>query len=268
MKVNFSVKLFLLITFCIYIQDCKSQTNSIPNSTEDSDKINLHYAARYINHYSELKLLIKNGGDVNSLDNDGNTPLYVNLLYSSFSNEPFYNKERLKKAILLIQSGADVNIKGSALPIIFYSVGNYYMLKLIVEAGANVNEKNSFKHLMARGGDTPLHWASQYGTLKEVQYLIEKGADINAEDDCGWTPLHCAIFSGNVELVNFYLSKGMDKTIRTKKEFEVLWGGWAENPYPLNSTLLEIAKIAKSNAHRYEKKTSDYDEIISLLEQL
>ena len=59
MKVNFNVKLLLFITLCIYIQDCKSQTNSISNSTEDSVKTTIHYAARYINHYSDLKLLIK-----------------------------------------------------------------------------------------------------------------------------------------------------------------------------------------------------------------
>jgi ankyrin repeat protein len=240
---------------------------SVGQELKTNEEISLHSAARYNNHYSELALLINNGGDVNLLDSEGNTPLYVVLLYNSFSNEPSYNKERIKKAELLINNGANVNIKGSALPILFYSVENYGMLKLLVEAGANVNEKNNLNHLMARGGDSPLHWASQYGTLKEVLYLLENGAEINAEDDCGWTPLHCAIFSGNIEVVNFYLSKEMDRTIRTTKEFEVLWGGEAENPYPVNSTLLQIAKIAQSNAHRYEKESSDYDEIIRLLEE-
>lgn len=241
--------------------------NDIPQSENLKAIITLHSAARYINHYNDLKLLIENGEDVNAVDHNGDTPLYINLLYGIFTNDTSDYKERFKKASLLIQSGAKVNVKGSALPLIFYSVENYEILKLLVEAGANVNEKNYFNHLMTRGGDTPLHWASQYGTLKEVQYLLANGAYVNAEDDCGWIPLHCAIFSGNVELVNFYLSKEMDKTIRTKKEFEVLWGGLGENPYPANSTLLQIAKISQSNAHRYDKKPSDYDDIINLLKQ-
>ena len=59
----------------------------------------------------------------------------------------------------------------------------------------------------------------------------------------------------------------MDRNIKTTKKFEVLWGGFAESPYPANSSLMDIAKIAKSNAERHDKKPSDYDEIILLLKQ-
>ena len=236
------------------------------NKKDESGKTALHYAARYTNRYHTLKQLIENGAAINVLDNDGNTPLYETLLYGSFATDPTDYNERYQKAKLLIQHGASVNSEGTALPLIFYSVGHYDMLKLLVEAGANVNAKNNFNHLMGRGGDTPLHWASQYGTLNEIHYLLEQGAEMNAVDDCGWTPLHCAIFSGNTDLVKFYLSQGVDSTLRTKKEFEVLWGGMAENPYPQGATLLQVATVAQSNAARHDKQSSDYDEIISILE--
>ena len=259
---SMKIKLLLLIVLCFQLLASKPQMGTIVKN-----KITIHDAAKYINHYNKLKLLLKKGKNVNLLDNNGDTPLYINLLYGNFTNNSSDNKERLKKASLLIKNGAKVNIKGSALPLIFYSVKDYDMLKLLVESGANVNERNNFKHLMARGNDTPLHWASQYGTLKEVKYLLKKGANINTKDDSGWLPIHCAIFSGNTEIVKFYFSKKVDRTIKTTKEFKVLWGGWAENPYPQNSNLLQVAKIAQSNAHRHNKKASDYDDIIILLKK-
>lgn len=258
MNTNLITKLLLLTFFCFGVQGITSQKQIEPTT--------LHDAARLTDHYNQLKELIAQGADVNELDGEGNSPLYMTLLSGNSNNDSADKEERFKKAKLLIQNGAKVDLGGDGLPLIFYSVNNFKTLKLLVTAGANVNEKNTFIHLMSRGGDTPLHWASLHGSLKAVKYLIASNAYITAEDNCGWTPLHCAIFSGNTAIVKYYLANGMDKSITTKKEFEVLWGGFAENPYPANATLLEVAKIAQSNAARHEKIAKDYDEIIRLLE--
>lgn len=39
---------------------------------------------------------------------------------------------------------------------------------------------------------TPLHWAASGGKTKMIEFLILKGADLNATDDDGFTPLHIA----------------------------------------------------------------------------
>jgi uncharacterized protein len=86
---------------------------------------------------------------------------------------------------LLLQKGADPNQRSTALggvaPIHAAVFGrNLEGLKLLVEAGANVNEAQA-------GGFTPLMGAAQNGDADMVRYLVEMGADIGAANDEGMT---------------------------------------------------------------------------------
>jgi ankyrin repeat protein len=57
---------------------------------------------------------------------------------------------------------------------------------------------------------TPLHLAAMKGNMDTVQFLVSKGASVNARDMNGTTPLDYAGLYGRKEVVE-YLSK------RTKK---------------------------------------------------
>lgn len=46
-------------------------------------------------------------------------------------------------------------------------------------------------------GKTPLHFAAAYGQNSVVSYLLEKGADIGAEDDLGESPIDFAVQNGH-----------------------------------------------------------------------
>ena len=54
---------------------------------------------------------------------------------------------------------------------------------------------------MRWGGSTPLHGAAMMGSNLIVQYLIDQGADINAQNGLGWTPLMTSegVFVANTE---------------------------------------------------------------------
>src|SRR6185503_18786236 len=55
--------------------------------------------------------------------------------------------------------------------------GNVDALKVLVEAGANVNVKETAR------GTTPLMWAADEAHPAAVQYLISRGADVNAKSN-------------------------------------------------------------------------------------
>ena len=58
--------------------------------------------------------------------------------------------------------------------------------------------------------------ACEKGNLPLVQYLIEKGADIEVKDYFENTPLHCASSHGYTDIVKYLLSKGANKNVKNQ----------------------------------------------------
>uniref|UniRef100_A0A8C0VXL6 Myotrophin n=1 Tax=Castor canadensis TaxID=51338 RepID=A0A8C0VXL6_CASCN len=57
------------------------------------------------------------------------------------------------------------------------------------------------------GGRKPLHYAADCGQLEILEFLLLKGADINAPDKHHITPLLSAVYEGHVSCVKLLLSK-------------------------------------------------------------
>lgn len=60
-------------------------------------------------------------------------------------------------------------------------------------------------------GRTPLHYASDYGQLDVLEYLITKGADVNALDKHGISCILAAIWEGHTNCVKLLLDSGAKK---------------------------------------------------------
>ncbi|MFA6711490.1 MAG: ankyrin repeat domain-containing protein, partial [Candidatus Caldatribacteriota bacterium] len=58
------------------------------------------------------------------------------------------------------------------------------------------------------------------GTLEEITYLIEAGADVHAKDEDGYPPLFYAIINHDSELLSFLLNSGVD--VNAKEEDDEL----------------------------------------------
>ncbi|XP_013774070.1 myotrophin-like [Limulus polyphemus] len=61
-------------------------------------------------------------------------------------------------------------------------------------------------------GRPPIHYASDYGQTEVVNYLLEKGADVNAKDKHGISALLAAIWEGHTSCVKLMLEKGANKS--------------------------------------------------------
>jgi len=58
-----------------------------------------------------------------------------------------------------------------------------------IEGGGDVEARDSY-------GQTALHWAAKYESVKIVQLLLDAGANVDVQDDDGETPLQAAKLKG------------------------------------------------------------------------
>jgi ankyrin repeat protein len=68
--------------------------------------------------------------------------------------------------------------------------GHYDVAEFLLEAGADANAQNSNDHW----GTTPLHAAAHANPAQIAELLIGHGADLNARDSNGKTPMHHTTF--------------------------------------------------------------------------
>lgn len=54
-------------------------------------------------------------------------------------------------------------------------------------------------------GLRPLHYAVWQRYLEAVQFLLVRGSDVNARDDCGYTALHLSAEHGYTEIMSLLL---------------------------------------------------------------
>jgi ankyrin repeat protein len=64
---------------------------------------------------------------------------------------------------------------------------------------------------------TPLHLASRNGHGKAVCKLIERGADLTAQNNNGWTPLHLASQMGHADVAHMLIERGADLTVQDSR---------------------------------------------------
>ncbi|MBA3954375.1 ankyrin repeat domain-containing protein [Candidatus Dependentiae bacterium] len=68
-------------------------------------------------------------------------------------------------------------------------------------------------------GKTLLHLAVDRKKIKMVQFLLQYGFDINAQDNEGKTPLHIAAFNDSPLLITYLLKLGANSLIKDKEDF-------------------------------------------------
>lgn len=90
---------------------------------------------------------------------------------------------------------------------------------------AGADDVDLCRQLLARGADvngrmdessgTALHATARSGAVRAARFLIDSGADINAQDNAGMTPLHHSAVHLQAGVCQELLNAGADPTIRS-----------------------------------------------------
>lgn len=139
----------------------------------------LHYALNY-GHTDVIEKLLAAGAEINAKADESWAPIH----YALRGAHP-------KLAPMLVDKGATVDIYAAA------GLGDLSKVQALVEAEPDLI------HQRGPGGATPLHFTT---TTAVANYLLEQGADANAEDDRGRTPLNWQ--STNDDMVQTLLAGG------------------------------------------------------------
>jgi ankyrin repeat protein len=104
-----------------------------------------------------------------------------------------------------------------------------------------------------RYGRQPIHWAAKNGQLAAVQWLLAKGASINAADMYGGTPLSYAIGDDHLRLAKWLIEHGADVNASGANRRMPLHTAASRGWVPIARLLLD--KGAKINAQDEDGKT-------------
>jgi ankyrin repeat protein len=85
-------------------------------------------------------------------------------------------------------------------------------------------------------GWSSFHRASRRGQVEIARMLIERGADVTAQNNDGWTPLHLALVDGEVEVARMLIERGADVTAQNND-------GWAPLHLALQIEEVEVARM-------------------------
>lgn len=113
---------------------------------------------------------------------------------------------------MLLDAGADVNAANDFnVTALLWCSRDAAKARLLIEHGANVN-------VQSKQGRTPLMLASiRDGGSDIVALLLSKGADVKVKDNRGDTALGLAAEIGDVAIMRLLLAKGADVTVRNQK---------------------------------------------------
>jgi serine/threonine-protein phosphatase 6 regulatory ankyrin repeat subunit B len=247
---------------------------------EEGDYSTLVYAI-WEDNAGMVKAILDAGADINIRDEQGCIPLY----WAAFTSR----KEVFD--LILAEKGHPDTVHMAA------ARGDLDRVKVLMEKGSDVNAKDEF-------ACTPLHWAALADSPAVADFLLAKGAVVDAEERTGWTPLmnasalpvvelllakgadfhsqhgpwgwtkmHIACASGHTEIAKLLISKGVDVNARSSRGRNTALCYAARNNH-VDIVELLIKKGADVNVPGYVGETPlayaqkrEYTEVANILRQ-
>ncbi|XP_059179207.1 poly [ADP-ribose] polymerase tankyrase-1-like isoform X1 [Physella acuta] len=182
----------------------------------------LHEAASK-GKFEICKILLKHGADPNKKNRDGHTPLdlvkegdqdVADLLRGDAALLEAAKKGNLAR-VQKLATEENINCRDTqgrnSTPLhLAAGYNNVEVAEFLLENGADVNAQD-------KGGLIPLHNASSYGHVDIAALLIKYNTYVNAQDRWGFTPLHEAAQKGRTQLCALLLAHGADPTVKNQE---------------------------------------------------
>ncbi|KAK7497632.1 hypothetical protein BaRGS_00011027 [Batillaria attramentaria] len=148
-----------------------------------------------------VQTLLDQGSDVDSVDDDENTPLQV-----ASAN----GHESVVRLLIMRGAGLDKRNVFGWTPLLQASrYGHTGVVALLVQHQADIHAKNRY-------GASALTLAARGGHIQTVKLLAESGVDLNGmSEGCEFTPLLAAALHGHDAVLRFLLDRGCDVNFRT-----------------------------------------------------
>ncbi|XP_066509234.1 poly [ADP-ribose] polymerase tankyrase-1-like isoform X2 [Hoplias malabaricus] len=165
----------------------------------------LHNACSY-GHYEVAELLVRHGASVNVADLWKFTPLHeaaakgkyeICKLLLKHGADPSKKNRDGNMALDMVKDGdTDIQdlLRGDAALLDAAKKGCLARVQKLCSSD-NINCRDTQGR-----NSTPLHLAAGYNNLEVAEYLLEHGADVNAQDKGGLIPLHNAASYGHVDI--------------------------------------------------------------------
>jgi hypothetical protein len=177
------------------------------------------------------------------------------------------NADDISRIEDLLNEGLDVNgmnERGWSALMIAASKGNMEILKLLIENGAALDDKNH------QGGQTALIFAAHWGHADVVRHLIAKGANLNMQMDDGWTALIDSISRDNLEVAKILIESGADTNVKSDTGWTALMAATYENHPEIVDLLIKRgadvkARNASNDTALDIAKRKEHQEIVKIL---
>lgn len=218
------------------------------NAKDDNGATALMIAANN-GSFDVVKLLVKNGAETNAKDNQNRTALLKAVISNS--------SESVNVVEFLLKNGAKIDDKNKTLDLLHAAAieGTLETFKFLIHK-FNFNHKQYNDILLRLAALNDRRFSSVWQIMVEnrfekMDFLLKKGADINAKDEKGNTALIYAAQSGDEKLIRKLLDKGADINVRNKKK----------------QTALDLAKeTLKQGVPPQYSDSEEYLKVINILE--
>ena len=253
-----------------------------PNAKDPQSGSTMLATAALMGHTEIVALLLEHGADVNAKSRDGGTALHAAAFLGRVETVKFLLEKGADTTLRNNMGG--IAIDGAKLDWTFakgiismlqlevdeaeVKAGRNKVIELLSGQPSNSSQSHNLWEVVAAGdlsaikdalddgvdlnaqdpqfGSTPLSWAALMGHTEVVTLLLERGADVNAQNRDGATPLHSAAFLGRTETVKLLLEKGADPKLRNNTGSPAIDG--AKLDWELSKFIIGMLKIEVNEA--------------------